>query len=182
MRKLDEIAKNIRLAIFDVDGVLTDGQLIFSDHGVEIKAFHAHDGLGIKLLLQAGIEVAIITSRESTIVKERMRQLGVRHVYQGQKNKMHAYVNLLEKLNLNDNQVAYMGDDLPDLCLIQRAGLGVVPSNANEYVSRYADWQTHKLGGQGAVREFCEYILKSQDKLTLILNTFHQKTKKQAIA
>lgn len=161
-------AAKIKLLICDVDGVLTDGHLYLGDTSEILKTFHIHDGLGIKLVQQTGIVVAIITSRESPIVYQRMQSLGVQHIYQHQIDKMPAYENLLSTLQLTDEQVAYVGDDLPDLPLIQRAGLGIAVANANAFVSHHATWQTRTPGGHGAVREICELLMQAQNTLSTI--------------
>lgn len=172
MNNFNQLAKPIKLVIFDVDGVLTDGRVYMSESGHEHKAFHIHDGLGMKMLLQAGIEIAIITSRSSQLVAKRMQELGVKHVYQGQKNKVYAYSELLKKLNLSEQQVAYVGDDLPDLTLIRRSGFGIAVANAVPWVREQADWVTTQQGGQGAVREVCELILQAQGLLKKLQETY----------
>ena len=158
-------AARIKLIIFDVDGVLTDGKLYFDSKGREQKVFHVHDGLGIKLLQQSGVKVAIISSRNSTAVKKRMKNLGIEHIYQGQENKSIAFANLTKKLQVSPEQIAYVGDDLPDLPLICKVGLGIAVANAVPLVKQYAYWQTHAKGGEGAVREVCEIIMQAQGML-----------------
>lgn len=158
-------AKNIKLVISDVDGVLTNGLLIFDSQGKELKAFHAHDGLGISLLQQAGIEFAIITKRSSEALTHRAKNLKLTHVYQGQEDKTVAYKELLDKLKLNDQQVAYIGDDLTDLALIRQAALGATVADAPSIMHQHADWVSQYPGGHGAVRELCELILMAQNKL-----------------
>lgn len=165
MQAIIDKAKKIKLAIFDIDGVLTDGTLFYSDTDMGLKAFHAHDGLGLQLLKRSGIMVGIITSHQSAMVTKRMEALEIEHVYQGQREKIPAYEDLITKLNVSDEQVAYTGDDLPDLPLIQRAGLGIAVANARDFVKQYADWHTTRPGGQGAVREICELIMTSQNTL-----------------
>lgn len=162
---IDNKAKLIKLVIFDVDGVLTDGSLHFGPNGEEHKIFYVHDGLGIKLLQQSGVATAIISSRESPIVTLRMQQLGIKYIYQGQEDKTKPFAELLAKLQLKPEQVAYVGDDLPDLPLIQRAGLGICVANAHHLLKQYADWQTSKEGGKGAAREVCEMIMTAQNTL-----------------
>ncbi len=159
---LTEAAKKIRLAIFDIDGVLTDGKLYLMDDGQNLKAFHCHDGLGIKLLAKAGIHTAIITSHCSPLIDKRMAQLQIEHVYQGIETKITAYEDLVSKLNICDDEVAYMGDDLPDIAIIRRVGLGIAVANAVDSVKQYARYTTRRNGGEGAVREVCEFILKAQ--------------------
>lgn len=148
----------IKLLILDVDGVLTDGKLYFSSQGETIKAFHVHDGLGIKQLMALGVVVAIISSRNSEIVSLRMQELGVTHVYQGQKNKLLAFEKLLAELQLTDDQVAYVGDDLPDLPVMQRVGLAIAVANAVPEIKAIADWQCQQRGGDGAVREVSDRL------------------------
>jgi len=126
-----ERAARVRLAIFDVDGVLTDGRLIYAADGHELKAFHVHDGLGLKRLLANHVEVAVITSRMSMLVTERMAELGVAHVYQGQDDKLACFEQLLHALKLGPDEVAYTGDDLPDLAVMQRVELAIAVANAH---------------------------------------------------
>jgi 3-deoxy-D-manno-octulosonate 8-phosphate phosphatase (KDO 8-P phosphatase) len=165
-------ARDIKVAIFDVDGVLTDGKIYFSNTGIEFKAFHSHDGLGIKMLLKAGIEVAIITARTSELVKKRMDELGVRHVFQGQENKLESYAALKKCLNVLDHQIAYTGDDLNDVGPIKRCGLGIAVANAAPFVHQHAHWCTTREGGAGAVREVCEFILSAQNELQLLYEQY----------
>lgn len=160
-----EKAVHIKLVIFDIDGVFTDGQLHFMPNGEEQKVFHVHDGLGIKLLLQANIDAAIITGRESTIITQRMQKLGIKHIYQGQEEKIKAYEELLTKLNLYPEQVAYVGDDLPDIPVMRRVGLPIHVPNAHPLVKEFSLHQTNLNGGHGAVREVCEFILQAQGLL-----------------
>ena len=157
--------KHIRLVIFDVDGVLTDGKLFFDDSGREYKSFHARDGHGIKMLRNSGVEVAIISGRQSESVAQRMDGLGIRHVYQGQENKVAAFEELCLKLVLTPNQIAHVGDDLPDLPLMRRAGLAIAVNDAHFAVKRYAHWCTTQPGGQGAAREVCDLIMQAQNTL-----------------
>jgi 3-deoxy-D-manno-octulosonate 8-phosphate phosphatase (KDO 8-P phosphatase) len=164
-------AANIRLAVFDIDGVLTDGTLTYDDRGREYKTFHTHDGLGLKLLQQAGIAVAVISARQSTVVDIRMRELGIEHVYQGQQDKLKALQHLLQRLSLEHAQVAYTGDDLQDLPVMHAVGFAVAVANAVDTVKKSAHWISECTGGRGAVREICEYILSAQDKLPTTLPT-----------
>lgn len=160
----------IRLAIFDVDGVLTNGQLYFGDDGQEYKAFNAKDGHGMKMLISAGIEVAIITARTSNVVQYRMENLGIKHFYQGQSNKAEAYEDLLQKLDLTADQVAYVGDDIIDLPVMSQVGVSVAVGDAVDFVKSQAKWVLNKNGGDGAVREFCDELLKAQG----LLDSLHQ--------
>lgn len=165
MPEISAIAAKIRLAIFDVDGVLSDGTLFYTDSGMHLKGFHVHDGVGIKMLQSAGVEVAIITSHNTEVVAIRANDLGIEHLYQGYHNKIPAFEDLLSKLNVTEDQVCYVGDDLPDLPIISRVGLGVTVANAQPFIQQHAKWQTQKSGGHGAVREVCEMILQAQGKL-----------------
>ena len=164
MQHIMNKAKPVRLVIFDIDGVFTAGQLFYSDSGHWIKAFHAQDGIGVKLLQAVDITVGIITSHQSALITSRMNDLGIQYVYQGCKQKTPAYLELLEKLQLQDEQVCYVGDDLPDIPLLARAGLGICVANAVPLVKQYAIHETSATGGHGAVREICEFILRSQNK------------------
>lgn len=160
-------AAKIKLLILDVDGVLTTGKLFFTARGEEIKVFHVRDGYGMKALLGSGIEIAVITGRRSEALMYRMQELGVKYVYQGQENKNKAFLELKEKLCLNDDQIAYVGDDLPDLELIKLVGLGVAVVDAVEEVRSQAALVTKAKGGKGAVREVCDLILHAHQELNL---------------
>ena len=164
MNNLLEKAKKIRCVISDVDGVLTDGLLYIDNHGNEQKAFNVQDGMGLKMLMAAGIEVAVITTSCNAVIDHRMKQLGIRHYFKGQVDKRSAYQQLKAQLGLDDEAFAYIGDDLPDLPLIQHVGLGVAVSNAVNQVKEFAVWHTQAHGGRGAVRELCDFILHAQNK------------------
>src|SRR3990167_2136306 len=146
MTELIEKAKNIKCLICDVDGVLTDGSLYLDAAGNEFKAFQVIDGVGLKLLMFAGIEIAIITGCTSTIIDYRMQQLKIKHYFKGQTNKQQAYQTLKTRLNLNDEAFAYIGDDLVDVPIIQQVGLGIAIANAIDQVKACAFWQTTKSG------------------------------------
>lgn len=160
-----EKARRIRLLALDVDGVLSDGRLYFGNVGEELKAFFTPDGLGIKMLQAAGIEVAIITGRRSSIVDRRAGELGIERVVQGRDDKLDALNELVSQTGLSLEQVAYMGDDLPDLGAIQAAGLGMTVATGDDFVASHADWRSQRGGGLGAVREACEFILRAQHLL-----------------
>jgi 3-deoxy-D-manno-octulosonate 8-phosphate phosphatase (KDO 8-P phosphatase) len=162
--EIRERAARIKLAIFDVDGVLTDGHLWYAEDGHELKAFHVHDGLGLKRLRANGIEVAIITARISHLVAKRMADLGVIHVYQGQEDKRVCFDQLVHALHIEAGECSYTGDDLPDLCVMSEVGLAIAVANAHRSVSRLAHWQTRLEGGSGAVREVCDLLLDAQGK------------------
>ena len=169
-----EQARQIRLLILDVDGVLTDGKLFFDHLGNEFKSFHAHDGHGIKMLQQTGVEIAVISGRESFIVTKRMEELDVTLVYQNQRDKRAAFQDLLRKLDLTPEQVAYVGDDVVDLPIMTQVGLAIAVANANAPVKAFADWTTTLSGGLGAVREVCDMIMQSQDNFEAILADYLQ--------
>jgi 3-deoxy-D-manno-octulosonate 8-phosphate phosphatase (KDO 8-P phosphatase) len=149
----------IRLMIFDVDGVLTDGRVIYHDDGSEIKAFDVQDGHGIKLLQRAGIEVALITGRSCRAVAHRAAGLGIKQVYQGALDKLEAYAKLLAETGLRDEEIGFMGDDLIDIPLLRRVGFAVAVPNAVPHVMPYAHYVTRARGGHGACREVCELLL-----------------------
>ncbi len=157
--------KAIKLAVFDVDGVLTDGKIYFLPDGGEFKTFSTLDGQGIKMLINSGVRTAIITGRSSPVVERRAQNLGIHHLYQGREDKLVVLDELLAELGLSYEHVAYLGDDLPDLPAIRRAGLGMAVANANDFVRQHADGVTTARGGEGAAREFCELILQAQGNL-----------------
>ncbi|SDN20901.1 KdsC family phosphatase [Vreelandella arcis] len=164
--------RRVRLFALDVDGVLTDGRLYFQADGVEIKAFHTQDGHGLKLLKRAGISVALITGRDSPMVSQRAAALGIPHVFQGCENKLTTLRGLCQQLGLDLPQVAYCGDDLPDLASIKRAGVGITVPNAPDYMHTHADWVTERLGGHGAVREICDTLLDAQGHWGAVIDTY----------
>lgn len=167
-----EKAKKIKLIIFDVDGVLTDGSLFLGDDGQEYKAFNSQDGHGMKMLMESGVKIGIITGRTSRVVTTRMESLGIEHVYQGQLDKMVAYEILREKLNLSSQEIAYTGDDVVDLPVMKKVGLAIAVKNAHPLVMHHADWQTIAVGGRGAAREICELIMDSQGVLQKKLESY----------
>jgi 3-deoxy-D-manno-octulosonate 8-phosphate phosphatase (KDO 8-P phosphatase) len=160
---LKEKASKIRLLLLDVDGVLTDNKLFYGDNGVEYKSFHTRDGHGMVLLQKSGIDIGIITGRKSELVKRRMQDLKVKHLYQGVPDKLPTFLQLMESLDLDLDQVAYMGDDILDLPILLRVGLSATVANADHEVISRVDFISQFKGGDGAVRELCELILKSQD-------------------
>ncbi len=155
----------VRLALFDVDGVLTDGGLVLGADGAEFKTFHVHDGLGLVMLLQAGMEVGVISARPSTVVTERMQALGIKHVALGVDNKAAEFKRILGQLHLTADQAAFVGDDLVDLAPMALAGLSVAVADAQPLVRARAHWVTDRNGGRGAVREVCELLLRAQGRL-----------------
>ncbi len=167
-------ARDIKLLVLDVDGVLTDGRLWYGNTGEELKAFHIQDGLGIKLLLRSGVDIAIITGRRSALVARRAKELGIRHVIQGREDKLAALETMRTELGIELEQIAYVGDDLPDLSAIRAAGLGIAVANAVAVVAEHAAHKTVRCGGDGAVREVCELILHAQGTLDGIVEQYLQ--------
>ncbi len=161
---LDKAAK-IRLIIFDVDGVLTDGRLYFGNDGDELKAFNCRDGHGIKMLQNNGIDVAVISGRRSKAVETRMMDLKVRHVHLGAENKRQVFEDLCAGLGVDATQVAYLGDDVIDLPVMRRVGLAIAVQDADAFVKEHAHWTTPMPGGRGAARDACELILSAHGKL-----------------
>lgn len=155
-------AKPIRLLLLDVDGVLTDGGIIITGEGEEIKVFSVLDGTGIKLLQKAGVEVGILSGRFSSAVKHRAKELGIDLVFQGELAKVPAYEKILKERNLRDEEVAYMGDDWLDIPILRRVGLAIGVPNGWPPVNDFVHYVTAKEGGKGAVREICELILKAK--------------------
>lgn len=159
-------ARTVRIAIFDVDGVLSDGGLHYAETGDAMKTFDVRDGMGMRLLQDAGVELAIITSRRAGSVRERAADLGIRHIQQGVADKYSAFEALLAGLGLTPEQSAFLGDDLVDLPVLKRCGFAVTVADAPAVLKRHADYVTRARGGRGAAREFCELILHNQGKLT----------------
>lgn len=164
MTTLEDRARAVRLVVLDVDGVLTDGRINIAADGEIFKSFFVRDGLGIKMLQKTGIEVAILTGRTSAIVAERARELGITRVLQGQRFKTPAYEALLTELGLSDRETAYMGDDVPDLPLLMRAGLPATPADGIEDLDGIVAFRAAHPGGAGAVRELAELILRAQGR------------------
>lgn len=169
---LTERARKIKLAVFDVDGVMTDGSLYYDDKGSELKAFNILDGLGIKLLQKSGVSVAIITGRSSVIVAKRAKEINVDLLIQGREDKLTALNEIVTQLQLSLAEVAYLGDDLPDLPAIRAVGLGMAVPNGSNFVKKMATGITEMPGGKGAVREFCELIMHAQGTLSQSLEEY----------
>ncbi len=166
---ISDKAKTVRLAAFDVDGVLTDGALYYTDAGEEFKAFNVQDGHGIKMLQESGVAIAIITSRSSKLVANRARNLGIDHLYQGVENKLDAMNALLTKLGLTLAEAGYMGDDVIDLPVLRRCGFAASVPEAPALVRQHAHYITRARGGHGAVREYCEIVMHAQGTLDAAL-------------
>lgn len=161
-KQIIEIAKNIKLLILDVDGVLTDGSIILDNKGNEIKAFHVRDGHGIVMLLKEGIKVALITGRYSEIVEIRARELGIEDVFQRCREKEIAYKKLAKKYKLRDNEIACIGDDVVDIGLLKMCGLPIAVADAHKKAKAFSVMVTKEKGGRGAVREVCDFILEAK--------------------
>jgi 3-deoxy-D-manno-octulosonate 8-phosphate phosphatase (KDO 8-P phosphatase) len=161
-----ERAKRVRLLLVDVDGVLTDGRIYLQSFpdgtAEELKVFHAHDGAGLKLARIAGLKTGLITGRDSTATERRAREVGIEYVFQKQAEKLPAYEEICRRARVSDAEVAYVGDDLPDLPILERVGLAIAVANAAPEVKRAAHYVTRRRGGDGAVREAIETILKAQ--------------------
>jgi len=167
-----EKASRIRLLVLDVDGVLTDGSIVYDASGSQIQSFHVHDGLGIKLLERAGVHTAIISSRKSAALDRRAEELDIRFVFQGISDKLAAYGEIASELGISDEETAYIGDDWVDIRMLRLAGLAVVVPDAPEPVKNYAHYVTGKPGGRGAVREVCDLILRARGKWGELLNQY----------
>ncbi|GLX81692.1 3-deoxy-manno-octulosonate-8-phosphatase KdsC [Thalassotalea eurytherma] len=160
-----EKAKNIKLLVCDVDGVFSDGRIYLGNDGEELKAFHTKDGFGVKALISSGVDVGIITGRRSNIVSNRMKSLNIKYIVQGQEDKLPALNDIIELLGLAKNEVAYVGDDIPDLACIEAVGLGVAVNDAHPLVKAKADFVTFTPGGFGAIRELCDLIMQQHNTL-----------------
>ncbi len=166
-RVSEEVAakiKKITHLILDVDGVMTDGRIIYDDRGQELKFFDVKDGHGLKLLMRAGIDVILLTGRRSLAVDHRAKDLGIKEVHQGSRNKAQVYDQILKEKGLPAERLACMGDDLTDIPLLRRSGFSIAPADASEHVIQVVDYVTAKEAGRGAVREACELILQAQGK------------------
>lgn len=156
----DERLKNIRLLLLDVDGVMTDGRIVYDAHGIETKFFNVKDGHGIKMLQRGGVDVGIISGRESQVVTNRAAELGITILYQKALDKLTPYREILAATGLSDEQVAFMGDDIIDIPVMRRVGFSAAPADAIDYVRDHAHFVSQNRGGWGAVRELCDLILK----------------------
>ncbi len=165
-------AKNVKLLLLDVDGVLSDGKIYFSNDGEEIKSFNTLDGHGIKMLRKSGVEVGIITGRQSAIVEKRARDLGVHLLIQGREDKFQALQEMLNDFPCELDNIAFLGDDYPDLTVMTRVGLSLSVANAHREVSQRSHWQTAIKGGEGAVREACDLIMQAQDSYQAALEPY----------
>ena len=167
-----ECAKKIKYLFLDVDGVLTDGKLYFGKSGEELKVFNVKDGQGIRLLQHKGIKVGIISARKSEIVTQRANELNISPLFQGEKDKASKLLEFTASHSLKLDQIAFIGDDLPDLRVIKMVGLGLCVANSSKQVVESADWKTENNGGHGAIREVAELILTAQEKLASSLKEY----------
>lgn len=165
-------AKRIRLVVFDVDGVLTDGSLFLGDDGEQYKAFHSKDGHGMRMLQDSGVRIGILTGRTSRVIEHRMRDLGVELVMQGHREKLPAFETLLAQAGVGAEDTAYVGDDIVDLPVMRRVGLAIAVQDAHALVKRHAHWITANPGGRGAAREVCELIMEAQGTLEAALGRY----------
>lgn len=156
------IAKKIKLLILDNDGVLTDGKIYFASNGEQILSFHIHDGLGIKRAQAAGITIAVISGRDSTALRMRLAELGIEHLFLGQAEKNTAFEALMRELKLSPEEIAYAGDDLPDIDVMKKVALPIAVANAVDDTKKAALYCTEKKGGEGAVREICDFIMSAK--------------------
>lgn len=166
--------KNIKLLILDVDGVLTDGLIYYGNNNTLIKAFNIHDGLGIKLLQKSGVEVAIISGKNSEGVANRIQELGITHAFLGNDHKLPIFKQLKETLKLNDDQIAYMGDDLPDLPIMRQVAFAATVPQAPEIMKKHSHYVTKIKAGRGAVREVCELIMNAQDTYEDVIKCYFE--------
>ena len=168
-----EIAKNIKVFAFDVDGVMTDGSVTYDENGVEYKTFNVKDGHGIVRANKSGFITAIITARKNGTVQHRAENLNITEIYQGQKYKLPALDEILAKYNLKYENVAYMGDDIPDICILEKVGIASCPNDAVKEVKEICNFISSQNGGRGAVRELCDFVLEAQEieKIAIISET-----------
>ena len=169
---LSEKLKSIQLLLLDADGVLTDGGILFGDDGSETKIFNVNDGLGLRLAMENGIEVGIVTGRKSPALDRRCRELGIRYLFEGVHDKAKILEKIVERTGVAAGQTAYVGDDLPDLPLMKRVGLSIAVADAHISVRKLADWVTSAAGGRGAVREVCDAMLNARGLWNKIMTQF----------
>jgi len=171
-REIQEKARNIKLAVFDVDGVMTDGTILVTDEGELTKQFSVRDGLGLKLLRSANVRTAVISGRESRPLLKRLGELDIDHFRLGIDDKLTEFKNLVQLLEINDSEVCCFGDDLNDIAILRKCGLSVVPAGSPDYMVDIADYVTFSNAGHGAVREVCELILKAKGTWQTVLESY----------
>jgi 3-deoxy-D-manno-octulosonate 8-phosphate phosphatase (KDO 8-P phosphatase) len=174
LKSIKEKANKIKLLILDVDGVLTDGKIVFNEAGRQLKFFDVQDGLGVVLLKRAGINTVIISARYSKSVIVRAKDMKVFKIYQNSNDKLKTYINILNQMKLNNSQVCFIADELIDIPVLKRVGLSVAVANAAAEVKRIADYVTKRRGGEGAVRETIEMILKAQNKWNKVISRYQR--------
>ena len=167
-----EKLKDIRLLLLDVDGVLTDGSIIYNDRGSETKEFNAKDGFGLRMAMQAGVKVGLVTGRTSKALHTRCRDLGITIVYDGVQQKERLLDEIAAQTGVRAENTAFVGDDLPDLPIMRRVGLSVAVADAHERVRKHADWTTSAAGGRGAVREVCDALLRAHGKWDELMDQY----------
>lgn len=172
METINDKIRKIKCLICDIDGVMTDGRNYLDNHGNELKSFNVQDGVGLKLLMAANIDIAVITGSCNAIIDVRMAQLGIQHYFKGQINKLPAYETLKTRLQITDEEFAYIGDDVVDLPIMQQVGFSIAIANAMSQIKTYADWTTQASGGHGGLREACNFILSSQNKMDEAIQTY----------
>ena len=172
MENTKQKLKSIKLLLLDVDGALTNGSIIYNDNGVETKVFNVKDGLGIRLLMETGIKIGVVTGRSSKALRHRCKNLGIEHIFDGINDKSGALNIILDRTGVTAEEIAFIGDDLPDLPLMKRVGLSIAVADAHPTVLATSDMVTSAKGGAGAVREVCEAILKAQGLWEKILERF----------
>jgi len=165
-KELLRLASKIKLLILDVDGILTDGRIVYSSAGEQIQYFHVHDGFGLKLLMRSGVDVALLSARGGRALEIRAKELNIENLYQGKSEKLAIYLEIKKKFGLKDQEIAFMGDDWVDLPLLTRVGLAVTVPNCAEPIHKYVHYITEKQGGFGAVRELCNLILEGKGLLS----------------
>ena len=172
---MKERLKKIKLLLLDVDGVLTDGRIIYSSDGFETKAFDVKDGHGLKMLQRAGIDVGIITGRDSSVVAHRAQELGIKILYQGVKDKLIPFREILETYGVKEDEIAYVGDDIVDLPILLRAGFAATVADALPEVKAHVHYVTERNGGRAAVREICDLILKASNRWDDVTAKYYQR-------
>ncbi len=172
MLEIKKKAAQIKLVIFDIDGVLTDGSLYIDDNGTEFKAFYARDGLGMKMIQETNVKLAVISGRTSELVSHRMKNLGITHVHQGQHDKFPAFELLKSELQIKNSEIAFVGDDVIDLPVMKQVGLSIAVQDAHPLVIQHAHWRTPNLGGRGAARDVCELIMDAQNTLDDVMSRY----------
>lgn len=172
MQDVRDKAKHIRLLILDVDGVLTNGTIYYGENNIEMKGFHIHDGMGLYLLQKTGVKVAVISGKHSSATARRLKELHIEHAYLGHSHKIPAYEELKQKLQMNDQQIAYMGDDFPDVPILRRVGFSITVPEAPTEIRQLVNYTTHKSCGVGAVREVCQLIMAAQDQYESVITSY----------